>query len=137
MGNRVESNKKYYAEHKEACIRASIRWQNNHPYMAWASMRIRGHRSRGYEIKITHQELIKLAQDTVYCRYCGIKLDWKFGHKNRSAQSNSPSMDRINNGRIIKKSNIQIICMLCNISKQCRTHKNFIKYCEKVFKRAK
>jgi hypothetical protein len=125
----------YHEAHRKEESEYGKRWFRRHPHRSWASARIRGHKARGYVIKISLDELTNMAKHSHRCPYCGVKLDWNMGRKNRSPRLNSPSMDRTDNGKVIKTSTIQIICYLCNITKQHRTHKEFLAYCNKVSKR--
>jgi len=97
-------------------------------YCRWSKHTLRGHRLHGYIIDISINELEEIAKIATHCPICGRELSWN----NSKLLPNSPSLDRKNNGKIIDKSSIWIICHLCNATKQNRTFKQFIEYCEMV-----
>ena len=55
--------------------------------------------------------------------------------KDGKLQSNSPTLDRIENGKLINKNNIMIVCHTCNATKRNRTMVEFVEYCENVVKK--
>ncbi len=61
---------------------------------------------------ISTSELIKMAQGAVHCNYCGIELNWSAGKG--KTRSNSPTLDRKENGTKIDRDSIQILCHRCN-----------------------
>jgi len=104
---------------------------NKNPERRWTTDTLRSHRRRGYAVLATVDEIYKKALATKKCRYCGVGL--KFIH-GLGFRIDAPSLDRINNGKVITKDNSQIICKCCNALKGARTHKEFIDYCGKVYK---
>ena len=99
----------------------------------WAQTSIYKHRKKGYKISLTIDEVCQMAKISQFCQICGIKLDWKFGTKGIGKNKpNSPSIDRINNEKELRKDNIMIICRKCNSTKSDRTFIGFINYCKLV-----
>lgn len=107
-----------------------MRWRDRSAYRRlnpkryWATATLSNHRKAGYIVKISHRELVELANSTKLCRYCRRLLLWKVSQD--YARSSTRSLDRINNSRILTKSNVQIICHRCNRTKGERTHKQFM-----------
>jgi hypothetical protein len=122
---------------KEVRRRAEKKYTKNHPYRIWAKNTLNKHRRRGNITNISTNELEELAKQTTHCKICGCKLNWKSDNKNGTIQSNSPTLDRIDNKNTITTNNIQILCYTCNASKRNRTMSEFINYCEMVVKKFK
>ncbi len=117
-------------------------WARNHrpyrrqyykrnPQRFWAYETLKRHQHAGYNILLTSKDLIELAAKTIFCPFCGCKLDWGYKGTGYASQC-SPSIDRINNGDTISKDNIMIICHRCNIRKSDSTLEEFISYCKQV-----
>jgi len=142
---------KYYQEHKEEIYKRTLesqqkyrqsekgqryrkkyskKYYRNHRHRWWAHSTIQLHKKYGHIINISTDELEQIAKKIVHCPICNCKLKWESG----KSSSISPSLDRINNGKIINKNNIWIICRKCNASKQDRTLKEFVEYCKIVIK---
>jgi len=115
---------KYYKKNPE---RAKKYYRKN-LYRIWAIATINHHKKRDFDVIIIIDELEELAKNTIYCPLCDIKLKWEKGKK----QDNSPTLDRINNEKILTLDNIKIICSKCNTTKSNRTMNEFIKYCTKI-----
>jgi len=135
-------HQKYYKNNSEKMKEYSKKYQKNNPekirkylkktsHRNWASHTRRDHKSKGYKIDISIDELEVIAKESKYCAICDIELDWGYGNK-KYAQNNSPSLDRTNNEKILNKDNIQIVCRRCNSTKQDRTMNEFIEYCTKI-----
>lgn len=82
------------------------------PIGYWVTSSLSKHRCRGFDIKITHTELEEMAKKTTHCVYCETELNWSVG-KGKPGHD-SPTLDRIQNGKIIDKGSSQIICNRCN-----------------------
>jgi hypothetical protein len=89
--------------------------------------------SKKYEVIITSKELLAIAISTVYCPICGTKINYERGKCKIS--HDSPSLDRINNEKILTKENCWIICQRCNTTKSDRSMNDFIEYCNTVIKK--
>src|SRR3989304_2271033 len=98
----------------------SKKWREENPYRYWAIGTINRHKRKGFTILSTIDEIEFLAKRIKNCSYCNIELDWSWG--NKGPKLNSPSLDRINNEKELRKDNIQIICYDCNAVKRTKTH---------------
>jgi hypothetical protein len=103
------------------------------PRILWAQMSIGNHYRNGFKLELKRKELEEMALKTDKCTICDIQLAW--GYRTGKAYKISPSMDRINNEKVITKDNIQILCVRCNRTKADRTMKEFIDYCKYVAKK--
>ena len=117
--------------HSEQYKQQKIRYRHKHYHRIWSKATLSRHRKKGHVTEISTSELTKIAKNAHVCAYCGCELDWST-YKDGKPVPNSPSLDRIGNGLIIRQNNIQIICLQCNTTKFNRTHDDFILYCKKV-----
>jgi len=125
--------RKHWVNNNRDKVNATQRRYNiNHPERTWCRSSITNHLRCGYEVNITIEQLIDLAQKTNICKYCGVKLDYTTGNKGGRMQIESPSLDRKNNDSEMNVDNVQIICHECNRTKGKRTDEEFINYCKKV-----
>lgn len=104
-----------------------ILFKQINPCKSWARKTLDTHRSKGYKVNITTDELVEIAKKTKECLFCGRKIN--FSEKERR---NRPSLDRVNNEKVINKDNVMIVCFLCNKTKGERTLKEFLDFCKKV-----
>ena len=123
--------KKWRKENKERVDGYSADWRERNSLYYWAHGVWRNHVNHGYEMRLTKADLVEMGEGNTRCKYCGVELDYSY-KRGRGSQANSPSIDRIDNGQVVSKENIQIICRKCNASKQNRTHGEFIQYCKNV-----
>ena len=121
---------KWRYKHPEQYKQQKIRYRLKHRRGSWARATLSRHRHKGYITEITSSELTEIARRTEHCYYCGCEFDWD--PKHGKCLPNSPSMDRIDNDQIIRKTNIRIICHSCNTTKLDRTHEEFVEYCKTV-----
>ena len=110
------------------------KWKQKNPHKVWASSTLSYHRKKGYSIIVTINDLTRKAEKAMYCALCGTKLNWVRGTK-RTATSNSPSLDRKNNGNKITSSTILIVCHKCNTMKQDKTIIEYKQYIEQIYPR--
>lgn len=127
-----ENSRKWQKNNPEKEKERKKIWREKNIHRYWSLNTLHLHKKRGYQVKITTNELIKLAKNIKYCSICNIKLNWQYGSKKGKIQNNSPTLDRIKNNKILNKNNIQVICNKCNASKRDRTMDEFIQYCTKV-----
>ncbi|RLC86712.1 MAG: hypothetical protein DRJ03_08035 [Chloroflexi bacterium] len=130
-----EGNMQWRANNRERHNAYSTQWRASNPKRYWAMIALKGHRRRGFNIEITTDNLFDLAENTEECWICGCKLDWSICTKSGKPQSNSPSLDRIDNGNVLTLNNIQIICYRCNVAKSMMSMKEFVEYCKNVVDR--
>lgn len=123
-------------EYRKVHSKRTIIDANNHPHRTWVSMTIRNHKKRKFEVSVTHEELMQAAHEAQFCPICGVNLDWRFGTKGRPLP-NSPTLDRVNNEKIITSDNFQIICYRCNSGKGQTSTEDYIIYCGVVYNRNK
>ncbi len=159
-------NKKYQAEHREE-IRANRRawylknkehvWKKSqlyrknhpgyrigekkkyklrHPHRVWCQHTLYSHKERGFTVNIKSLELENKVKNITHCSYCGNKLIWS-RRKKSYVLPFSPTLDRINNEKIMNINNVEIICHRCNTAKGAGTREEFLKYCEQVIKNLK
>ncbi len=121
--------KKIYQENPEKYWEAQKRWVRKNPVKKWSMVVLARKRDLGFDIRITFDELYQIVRNIKVCYYCGRNLVYR--NKNRTCD-NSASLDRINNGKIISKNTIRVVCIQCNRTKQNRTHNQFVGYCEKI-----
>lgn len=123
---------------KEKEIRKRFREKNPHyhkeyrmkyPIKDWVYATIANHKKR-YKVNVKAKELISLANLTTHCSICNKKLDYSHGKKKLNLAS--PTIDRINNEKVLNKNNIWIVCHQCNTTKGIRKFNEFVKYCEMV-----
>jgi len=105
----VLKNPEKVREHMRTC-------QIVNPIRAWVRGSLGSHRARGFKMKISIDELEKVARNISRCPYCNVELDWLQGNKGH-VKPKSPSLDRIHNGNVIDENSIQIICNRCNTIK--------------------
>jgi len=108
----------------------SQRVRKANPYLIWAQYTIYHHNQKGHSCCFTPEELVK--KITPNCEICGTVLIWthkKTGHT-------SPTLDRMDNGKILTLDNVQILCRRCNVTKHDRTQDEFEDYCRMVVQRA-
>jgi len=132
--NKAEYQRIRYHHHegvRERHIEAVRRWQRKNPIKYWASKTIQSHKRKGFKVLLTTTELHTLAKSITHCSFCGIELD--YNPKGRSGwHRNSPSMDRIDNKKVIAMDDIQIICAQCNSAKSTMSIEEFIEYCQTI-----
>jgi len=124
--------REYYHKNKEKWKKYNRVWRKNNPVKRWCMQTISAHKQNGYKVLFTTNDLLPVAKQTNTCPICDIKLDWEFG---KGHKRNSPSLDRMNNSKIIKLNNIKIICYKCNSTKLDRTMKEFVDYCKMIFQK--
>lgn len=126
--------KKYYVTRSEQIKRANDEWTQRNPYRAWSTRSISTHKTRGFTVIITRQQLEELAKNSHNCVICLRPLNWQLGNKG-TVQLDSPALDRINNEMEIRPDNCQITCHSCGSTKRNRTMRDFVSYCDMVSKR--
>jgi len=125
---RKQWEKDYRLKNKEKHTRYDKRYRADHPYRMWAFDTIGGHKRKGFTVTTTVDELEELARGTTRCPICKCELKWKQGKQSNS----SPTLDRVNNGKVINKDTVWIICNRCNTTKLDRNWDEFLGYCELV-----
>jgi hypothetical protein len=86
------------------------------PKRHWASLTLWAHKRRGFTVRHTIDNLEARAKATPNCEYCGVKLDYGFGH---GRKPNGATLDRNKGGQTsVRPSNTKIVCRTCNSKKQ-------------------
>lgn len=127
-------SRRYIRTHREWKKQYDRRYTSENPRRRWAYACLAGHRRRGFTTELSSRELYQIASNTDTCFICGCKLNWALLSKGR-IKTNSPSLDRLDNGMTIRKDNIAILCYRCNSTKRNRTLSEFVSYCQSVVER--
>jgi 5-methylcytosine-specific restriction endonuclease McrA len=124
----------YYLKHQEKLQADAKRTHHAKPFvLKWAQGAIYRHKSVGYEVLLTVQELIDIAMNNSKCQLCGDDLMFYNGRQGKGKKyHNSVTLDRMNNEKTIHKDNILILCWKCNVTKQQRTMSEFHNYCKMI-----
>lgn len=130
--NEKQYDKKRYHKDKTKYFERNKKRNSLRPRYAWSVSSLQSHRVRGFKNEVTPTELELLANSTTNCGICGCELDW--GKKGKK-KSNSPTIDRINNEKILTVDNIMIVCSYCNVAKSTKTLTEFIEYCRNIVRR--
>ena len=102
------------------------------PRRAWVWETRRGHKDKGYLVKISFERLLEIAHEADVCPLCGIKFAWRNPKEKNSVRRDRPTLDRINNEDILTEENIMIICAKCNGTKQDRSLEELLEYCRMI-----
>lgn len=116
---------------KECCNNVAKEYRKHHKLESKAKGAINQHRVRGHIVKFTYAWLMKKFNSSSYCPVCNTKFS-AIGVKRNNA---TMTLDRKDNSDVLTKSNVWIICDLCNKTKQDRTVEEFIAYCKMVLER--
>jgi len=108
------------------------KWLKKNPHYSWSKATLKSHKKKDYIINIKPKELSEIAKIVKRCQICNCKLQWNQGNSDGKVKYNSPTLDRINNHRLIDKKEIQIICHKCNTTKSNRSMNDFVKYCKLI-----
>jgi hypothetical protein len=145
MSEQIEILPEYKTKYSNRKRANNHTWEKSHPLEAremhhkykqkrkhyyWAHASIYAHKKSGLIINISPQELENIAKASIFCKYCGTNLN--FNQRKGGLLNESPTLDRTNNDQILNKESVQIICRLCNSTKQNRTHEEFINYCRMI-----
>jgi len=125
--------KNYRAANRDKVLESKRNWSRHYsrtyPYKCWARVTLTNHKTNGFDVRLTRSELETLARKTTNCHICGTQLDWINRTKTNPS---SPTLDRVDNSKIISKATSQIVCLRCNMAKCNMKMKKFIDYCEMV-----
>lgn len=124
-------SKEHYKMNKPVYNINRKNYRTEYPIKYWVWSSISSHKRRGYIINISSKELERIANNTKICKYCGCELKYTYGER-KTVKRNSPTLDRIDCEKEINKNNVQIICFKCNVTKQERSHKEFVEYCSNI-----
>lgn len=99
----------------------------------WASNTIGGHKRNGFTCDFRPKELEKFVLNIDNCQFCNKQFNWM----NTKVSNDSPTMERLNNEKIIKLDKIAIICHQCNCSKSNLNFNEFVEYCSRIYNKFK
>lgn len=140
--HRHAHGRKYYSENKEKFKEYAkknadrikkneqIRRVKNHRRL-WAFNTIKNHEHRGMTVSVGLDDMHNLAKSVDNCPICNVPLKWEAG----KIATNSPTLDRINNGNELRLDNIWILCHRCNTMKRDLPMKEYVEHCKLVIKK--
>jgi hypothetical protein len=102
------------------------------PYAHWAKVVINSHKSLGYQVLFSKEELEQRAKNCGSCELCGDALDWNRVLIKGFNNPYSPSLDRVNNELILTVENTAIVHFWCNTMKSNQTRAALIDRCTKI-----
>jgi hypothetical protein len=122
-------NKEYRILKKEELNKYQKEYREKHKHRVWTHNTIMGHKKSGYIMEITKDRLEEIAKFAIFCKICGVKLDWS---RKGNHNFQSPTLDRICNDKVIRENNIVIVCYQCNTGKNSASLNEYIEHCKKV-----
>jgi hypothetical protein len=126
---------RHHKRNRDPKIKIQIRnWRTKRPYETWVRAVRNHHKKQGYELRFSFDELVELGKRSLICDICETIFDWNY-YLHGGRTQDSPTLDRMDNEKILNMSNIQIVCMRCNLTKNDRTMTQFVKYCDMVVKK--
>lgn len=128
---KLEEDPEYY-KRKRRMLTVEHRIDN--PHRTWTQGTISSHKRNGYIVNIETDELQRVAEQTDRCVMCGRLLNWGQGNK-KTLHSDSPTLDRINNEKILTMESTQILCLRCNTKKGSMPMKEFVNWCKSIVER--
>lgn len=127
-------SRQYNETHRDWRAQCEKKYTKDDPRRRWATACPAGHRRRGFTTETSARDLYSLANKTDSCFIRGRKLDWQLLSKGR-IKKDSPSLDRLDNGKVMRVDNAAILCYSCNASKRDRTLQKFVAYCAAIEER--
>jgi 5-methylcytosine-specific restriction endonuclease McrA len=132
----IANTKQYHLDHPEVRTSPEYKarvalYKANHKVERFVQGTILNHKDMGFDVQVTYDELIAIVVETSTCKYCGEEIDYTSG----GHRMNGPSMDRVENGSVITKDNVAVICRRCNANKGARSHEEFVDYAAMVLNR--
>lgn len=121
----------YNARNKDKIKESKLQYKFKHPHKIWSQRSFAAHKQKNHTMLFTVDELEELAKNTVRCNICGIELDW-YSSKKGTIHNNSPTLDRINNEKVLLLEDVWIVCMRCNVMKNSMTFDEYIEHCRMV-----
>lgn len=109
------------------------RKENNY-HEHWAGNCIWNHQDRGMVVEFTREWLTLKALDTPDCTICGSPLEW-YPPGTPGCNTNTPTLDRISNERVLTTGNVMIVCNSCNAGKGTQSLDEYIAKCKRIAQR--
>jgi len=122
----------YYC--KSCADKIKIEHTKRNPKLAWCYTTRSHHRSKGFKVTITNEELYNTIKNLDTCELCGCVLDWSVYTKGM-CKPNSPSLDRVNSEKELTVDNVMILCHECNSMKRSKSLEELITFCKMVVKK--
>ena len=110
-------------------------YRENNYVRRWCTRTIYRHKTRGYIVNMTIDELYNIVKDKPICEICGKELEWYSTGKGKPTNL-SPSLDRKNNENEINKDNISILCHKCNAKKNSESIEENVIWCKQFIEYA-
>ena len=110
-------------------------YRENNYVRRWCTRTIYRHKTRGYIVNMTIDELYNIVKDEPICEICGKELEWYSTGKGKPTNL-SPSLDRKNNENEINKDNISILCHKCNAKKNSESIEENVIWCKQFIEYA-
>jgi hypothetical protein len=120
---------------KEAKKNYDQKYRREHRARYWATNSIFKHKQSGFDVEISVDFLEDLYNKTEFCQICGTKLEKE--SSKRKDYGNTPTLDRIDNEKVIKEDNCWIVCHSCNTMKGSHPMNQFLEKIGKIIERFK
>jgi hypothetical protein len=100
-------------------------------YAHWSYSTIDKHERRGMVVEFTREWLEQRARETSYCELCGDELRWE-PCEQRAMYTNTPTLDRVSNEKVLTEYSIMILCNSCNAGKGVQSLDEYIAKCKRI-----
>ena len=102
-------------------------------YKQWTGCTICSHKRKGVLVTMERAKLVKKAEDTTHCEFCGRELRWKLDNTRNKVQPNSPTLENLFlKEELSELSDIAIVCHSCNARKGHTTLDEYVEYIKKL-----
>ena len=128
------SQRNYRQKNPGVFARGAERHRAKFPKKTWAARVIASHRQRGFKVMFSVISLTKNIALLKNCPVCGKTIDWLY--KRTPTQQGPglvcPSLDNLDNSRVLTLKNIKVMCFQCNVGKSTGTLDEYIQHCKNV-----
>lgn len=100
-------------------------------YNHWAYAVIDRHVRRNMEVHFTREWLEQKARETPCCELCGDELRWEPCERHWM-YTNTPTLDRVSNEKVLTIDNVMILCNSCNAGKGVQSLDEYIAKCKRI-----
>lgn len=111
-----ENKKFYYKNNKSKILLENYNWRKS--FKGRLASYIRGAKTRGIEWNLTEKEFLNFWKKP--CYYCGVDIE-------------TIGLDRVDNIKSYKISNVVSCCSVCNIMKKTQTEQEFINKIKQIY----
>jgi hypothetical protein len=70
--------------------------------------------AKGFDVILTADEIARMFLEAEYCPICGVLMVDEASRRDKENWLKVKSLDRIYNETVMRKDNVQIICLKCN-----------------------